>query len=174
MSCLTNFVLQLFNTRSILNVKPFKAFMLVEFLHPHFSFLVKLGIYLLHIFLIVQIKIFLDTLRPFCWNFESVQWTQYVVRLMLEGHNYFLDFPSKVFGFSFFINRIVYVAFKNSDWLISGLYFGHPFCAEKFDFLDWEIDMEVDKAIRECDDRRLKTKYNNAIHVIKRALALYS
>nr|GMC89020.1 FAD synthase-like [Ipomoea batatas] len=34
--------------------------------------------------------------------------------------------------------------------------------------------MEVDKAIRECDDRRLKTKYNNAIHVIKRALALYS
>nr|GLL16617.1 FAD synthase-like isoform X1 [Ipomoea trifida] len=35
-------------------------------------------------------------------------------------------------------------------------------------------DMEIDKAIRECDDRRLKTKYNNAIYVIKRALALYS
>ncbi|KAF3673096.1 putative pentatricopeptide repeat-containing protein, mitochondrial-like [Capsicum annuum] len=34
--------------------------------------------------------------------------------------------------------------------------------------------MEIDKAIRECDDRRLKTKYNNAIYVIKRALALYS
>ncbi|KAK8621811.1 hypothetical protein V6N13_081243 [Hibiscus sabdariffa] len=35
-------------------------------------------------------------------------------------------------------------------------------------------DMEIDKAIRESDDRRLKTKYNNAIYVIKRALALYS
>ncbi|XVF55522.1 hypothetical protein PTKIN_Ptkin06aG0042800 [Pterospermum kingtungense] len=34
--------------------------------------------------------------------------------------------------------------------------------------------MEIDKAIRESDDRRLKTKYNNAINVIKRALALYS
>ncbi|XP_040372702.1 FAD synthase isoform X2 [Rosa chinensis] len=34
--------------------------------------------------------------------------------------------------------------------------------------------MEIDKAIRECDDRRLKTKYNNAIYVIQRALALYS
>ncbi|XP_055812138.1 uncharacterized protein LOC129882039 isoform X2 [Solanum dulcamara] len=34
--------------------------------------------------------------------------------------------------------------------------------------------MEIDKAIRECDDRRLKTKYNNAIYVIKRALSLYS
>ncbi|KAA8518709.1 hypothetical protein F0562_016517 [Nyssa sinensis] len=34
--------------------------------------------------------------------------------------------------------------------------------------------MEVDKAIRESDDRRLKTKYNNAIFVIQRALALYS
>ncbi|XP_019152226.1 PREDICTED: FAD synthase isoform X2 [Ipomoea nil] len=34
--------------------------------------------------------------------------------------------------------------------------------------------MEIDKAIRECDDRRLKTKYNNAIYVIKRAFALYS
>lgn len=33
--------------------------------------------------------------------------------------------------------------------------------------------MEIDKAIRECDDRRLKTKYNNAIYVIRRALALY-
>lgn len=34
--------------------------------------------------------------------------------------------------------------------------------------------MEIDRAIKECDDRRLKTKYNNAIYVIKRALALYS
>ncbi|XP_043804724.1 uncharacterized protein LOC110627543 isoform X3 [Manihot esculenta] len=34
--------------------------------------------------------------------------------------------------------------------------------------------MEIDKAIRECDDRRLKTKYNNAIYVIQRALTLYS
>ncbi|KAF9680237.1 hypothetical protein SADUNF_Sadunf06G0100500 [Salix dunnii] len=34
--------------------------------------------------------------------------------------------------------------------------------------------MEIDKAIGESDDRRLKTKYNNAIYVIKRALALYS
>uniref|UniRef100_A0A5B7AXI5 FAD synthase n=1 Tax=Davidia involucrata TaxID=16924 RepID=A0A5B7AXI5_DAVIN len=34
--------------------------------------------------------------------------------------------------------------------------------------------MEIDKAIRESDDRRLKTKYNNAIYVIQRSLALYS
>ncbi|KAI3472283.1 hypothetical protein Pfo_029798 [Paulownia fortunei] len=34
--------------------------------------------------------------------------------------------------------------------------------------------MEIDKAMKESDDRRLKTKYNNAIHVIQRALALYS
>ncbi|XP_010553000.1 PREDICTED: FAD synthase-like [Tarenaya hassleriana] len=34
--------------------------------------------------------------------------------------------------------------------------------------------MEIDKAIGESDDKRLKTKYNNAIYVIKRALALYS
>ncbi|OIT27215.1 PREDICTED: FAD synthase-like [Nicotiana attenuata] len=34
--------------------------------------------------------------------------------------------------------------------------------------------MEIDKAIRECEDSRLKTKYSNAIYVIKRALALYS
>lgn len=33
--------------------------------------------------------------------------------------------------------------------------------------------MEIDKAIRDCDDRRLKTKYNNAIYVIQRALSLY-
>lgn len=33
--------------------------------------------------------------------------------------------------------------------------------------------MEIDKAIRESDDRRLKTKYNNAIYIIQRALALY-
>ncbi|KAJ0244001.1 Uncharacterized protein HA466_0199720 [Hirschfeldia incana] len=34
--------------------------------------------------------------------------------------------------------------------------------------------MEIDKAIGESDDKRLKTKYNNAIFVIKRALSLYS
>lgn len=34
--------------------------------------------------------------------------------------------------------------------------------------------MEIDKAIRESGDRRLKTKYDNAIYVIQRALALYS
>ncbi|OMO99956.1 hypothetical protein CCACVL1_03524 [Corchorus capsularis] len=34
--------------------------------------------------------------------------------------------------------------------------------------------MEIDKAIKGSDDTRLKTKYNNAIYVIKRALALYS
>ncbi|KAJ8753967.1 hypothetical protein K2173_001865 [Erythroxylum novogranatense] len=34
--------------------------------------------------------------------------------------------------------------------------------------------MEIDKAIRESDDKRLKTKYKNAIYVIQRALALYS
>ncbi|XP_075490222.1 uncharacterized protein LOC142528862 [Primulina tabacum] len=34
--------------------------------------------------------------------------------------------------------------------------------------------MEIDEAMREIDDRRLKTKYNNAIFVIQRALALYS
>lgn len=34
--------------------------------------------------------------------------------------------------------------------------------------------MEIDKAIRDCDDRRLKTKYSNAVHVIQRALSLYN
>ncbi|QHN86119.1 putative FAD synthase [Arachis hypogaea] len=34
--------------------------------------------------------------------------------------------------------------------------------------------MEIDRAIRECSDRRLQTKYNNATYVIQRALALYS
>ncbi|XP_074369022.1 uncharacterized protein LOC141709031 [Apium graveolens] len=34
--------------------------------------------------------------------------------------------------------------------------------------------MEIDKAIRESEDERLKTKYKNAIFVIRRALALYS
>ncbi|XP_048598622.1 FAD synthase isoform X1 [Brassica napus] len=34
--------------------------------------------------------------------------------------------------------------------------------------------MEIDKAIGESDDTRLKTKYNNAIFVIRRALSLYS
>ncbi|KAL9264004.1 FAD synthase-like protein [Drosera capensis] len=34
--------------------------------------------------------------------------------------------------------------------------------------------MEIVEAMRECDDRRLKTKYNNAVFVIQRALALYS
>lgn len=34
--------------------------------------------------------------------------------------------------------------------------------------------MEIDKAIRESDDRWLKAKYNRAIYIIQRALALYS
>ncbi|KAL8504437.1 hypothetical protein ACS0TY_015851 [Phlomoides rotata] len=33
--------------------------------------------------------------------------------------------------------------------------------------------MEIDEAIRASDDTRLKTKYNNAVYVIQRALALY-
>ncbi|PIA41965.1 hypothetical protein AQUCO_02100067v1 [Aquilegia coerulea] len=33
--------------------------------------------------------------------------------------------------------------------------------------------MEIDKAMRESDDQRLKTMYNNAINVIQRALSLY-
>ncbi|KAL3628473.1 hypothetical protein CASFOL_027519 [Castilleja foliolosa] len=33
--------------------------------------------------------------------------------------------------------------------------------------------MEIDKSIKESDDIRLKTKYNNAIYVIQRAFALY-
>lgn len=34
--------------------------------------------------------------------------------------------------------------------------------------------MEIDKAIGDCNDQRLKTKYNNAVYVIQRALALYN
>ncbi|EPS72355.1 hypothetical protein M569_02401, partial [Genlisea aurea] len=34
--------------------------------------------------------------------------------------------------------------------------------------------MEIDKAMRETDDKRLKRKYDSAIYVIRRALALYS
>ncbi|KAJ8426278.1 hypothetical protein Cgig2_011905 [Carnegiea gigantea] len=33
--------------------------------------------------------------------------------------------------------------------------------------------MEIDEAIRNCDDCRLKTKYKSAVYVIQRALALY-
>ncbi|KAI3512139.1 hypothetical protein L1887_19358 [Cichorium endivia] len=33
--------------------------------------------------------------------------------------------------------------------------------------------MEIDKAIRQSNDQKLKTKYNNAVNVIQRALALY-
>nr|KAJ0224587.1 hypothetical protein LSAT_V11C100021320 [Lactuca sativa] len=33
--------------------------------------------------------------------------------------------------------------------------------------------MEIDKAIRESNDQKLKTKYNKAVNVIQRALALY-
>ncbi|KAK9127495.1 hypothetical protein Syun_016292 [Stephania yunnanensis] len=33
--------------------------------------------------------------------------------------------------------------------------------------------MEIDRAIRGSQDRRLKTKYDNAIYVIQRAFALY-
>ncbi|KAL8508746.1 hypothetical protein ACS0TY_016098 [Phlomoides rotata] len=35
------------------------------------------------------------------------------------------------------------------------------------------VKMEIDEAIRASDDTRLKTKYNNAVYVIQRALALY-
>ncbi|XP_038701621.1 uncharacterized protein LOC119998373 isoform X1 [Tripterygium wilfordii] len=34
--------------------------------------------------------------------------------------------------------------------------------------------MEIHNAVKESDDRRLKTKYNNAVYVIQRVLALYS
>ncbi|XP_058077649.1 uncharacterized protein LOC131226016 isoform X2 [Magnolia sinica] len=34
--------------------------------------------------------------------------------------------------------------------------------------------MEIDKAVRESNDRRLQTKYNNAVYVIQRAFALYA
>lgn len=34
--------------------------------------------------------------------------------------------------------------------------------------------MEIDQAIKGCDEPRLKTKYNDAIYVIQRALALYA
>ncbi|PNX82280.1 FAD synthetase, partial [Trifolium pratense] len=34
--------------------------------------------------------------------------------------------------------------------------------------------MDIDEAIRGCEDRRLQTKYNNATYVIQRALSLYS
>ncbi|XP_074304698.1 uncharacterized protein LOC141639485 [Silene latifolia] len=34
--------------------------------------------------------------------------------------------------------------------------------------------MEIHKAITDSDDRRLKTKYNNAVYVIQRALTLYN
>lgn len=33
--------------------------------------------------------------------------------------------------------------------------------------------MEIDRAIRDCSDRRLQTKYQNATYVIRRAFALY-
>jgi len=36
------------------------------------------------------------------------------------------------------------------------------------------FNMEIDRAIRECDDRRLQTKYKNATYVVQRALTLYS
>ncbi|CAL1399305.1 unnamed protein product [Linum trigynum] len=56
-------------------------------------------------------------------------------------------------------------------------FFSRPICL--FCMLDCKIDvllgkMEIDQAIRGSDDMRLKTKYNNAIYVIQRALALYS
>ncbi|KMZ64177.1 FAD synthetase [Zostera marina] len=34
--------------------------------------------------------------------------------------------------------------------------------------------MEIDKAVRECSDRRLQTKYKNAVYVIERSFILYS
>lgn len=62
--------------------------------------------------------------------------------------------------------RANYLIFWTSIWfalfLFCGLYFR------------LSGTMEIDKAVRECDDRRLKTKYASAIYVIQRALALYS
>lgn len=49
-----------------------------------------------------------------------------------------------------------------------------PHWFRKIDWLVTSQRMEIDKAIRQSDDRRLKTKYNNAIYVIQRALALYT
>lgn len=33
--------------------------------------------------------------------------------------------------------------------------------------------MEIDEAVRGCSDRRLRTKYDNAVYVVQRAFALY-
>lgn len=67
---------------------------------------------------------------------------------------------------------VVKVSCKSSEILNLGcLVF--VICAARFSLFCEEL-MEIDKAIRECDDSRLKTKYTNAIYVIKRALALYS
>jgi hypothetical protein len=45
------------------------------------------------------------------------------------------------------------------------------FCSVFCGFL---VNMDIDEAIRGCEDRRLQTKYNNATYVIQRALSLYS
>jgi hypothetical protein len=33
--------------------------------------------------------------------------------------------------------------------------------------------MEIDEAVRGCSDRRMRTKYGNAVYVVQRAFALY-
>ncbi|AQK89523.1 hypothetical protein Zm00014a_026516 [Zea mays] len=33
--------------------------------------------------------------------------------------------------------------------------------------------MEIDQAVRGCSDRRMRTKYSNAVYVVQRAFALY-
>lgn len=33
--------------------------------------------------------------------------------------------------------------------------------------------MEIDRAVRGSSDRRLRTKYDNAVYVVQRAFALY-
>ncbi|KAG8374210.1 hypothetical protein BUALT_Bualt11G0107400 [Buddleja alternifolia] len=60
------------------------------------------------------------------------------------------------------------------DLLASSEPFDEPVPLAFRRFYRYKSKMEIDKAIKESDDRRLKTKYNNAIYVIQRALALYS
>lgn len=60
------------------------------------------------------------------------------------------------------------------DFLRSPKLFRTCLCLVTLNEFNVSEGMEIDKAIRDCDDRRLKTKYNNAIYVVKRALSLYS
>lgn len=48
------------------------------------------------------------------------------------------------------------------------------FRSEQLQLVGKQIRMEIDKAVRECSDRRLQTKYKNAVYVIERSFALYS